>query len=72
MDDSATPLPSDPRDARIAEMEVKLAAALKRIGELEAIIDKRTRGGKRQAAPFSKGVPNPNPKKPVADPQAED
>lgn len=64
MDDSDTPAAADPRDARIAELEAKLAAALKRIAELEAIIEKLTRGGKRQAAPFSKGLPKLNPKKP--------
>jgi len=65
MDDSTSvPSPADPRDARIAELEAKLDAALKRIAELEAIIEKLTRGGKRQAAPFSKGLPKLNPKKP--------
>jgi len=63
MDDSTT-VPADPRDARIAELEAKLDAALKRIAELEAIIEKLTRGCKRQAAPFSKGLPKLNPKKP--------
>jgi len=67
MDDSTSvPSPADPRDARIAELEAKLDAALKRIAELEAIIEKLTRGGKRQAAPFSKGLPKLNPKKPDA------
>jgi transposase len=37
-------------EARLAELEQKLAAAL--------------RGGKRQAAPFSTGLPKPDPKKP--------
>ena len=71
MDDSTTvPTPGDPRDARIAELEAKLAAALKRIAELEAIIDKLHRGRKRQAAPFSKGLPRLNPKKPGRKPAA--
>jgi transposase len=65
MDDSKpVSSPSDPRDARIAELEAGLDAALKRIAELEAIVEKLTRGGKRQAAPFSKGPPKLNPRKP--------
>src|SRR3990172_3413309 len=55
----------------IAELEQLLAAALARIAELEkrnaaleAFLAQRTRGGKRQAAPFSKGSPKPHPEKP--------
>ena len=58
MDDAAkTPDPIDPRDAKIARLEARIA-------ELEAIIEELRRGGKRQAAPFSRGLPRPNPKKP--------
>jgi transposase len=57
MDDTATPTPPDPRDLIIAQQ----AATIKR---LEAIIEELRRGGKRQAAPFSKGLPKLNPKKP--------
>jgi transposase len=58
MDDAAqTPDPIDPRDAKIARLEA-------RIVELEAIIEDLRRGGKRQAAPFSRGLPKLNPKKP--------
>lgn len=35
-----------------------------RIQHLEDLLDQATRGGKRQAAPFSKGAPKPDPKKP--------
>jgi transposase len=57
MDDSTTPTPADPRDAIIARQ----AATIKR---LEAIIEELRRGGKRQAAPFSTGIPKRNPQKP--------
>ena len=42
---------------RIAELEARLAA-------LEALVEQLRRGGKRQAAPFSKGTPKPDPKPP--------
>lgn len=42
---------------RIAELEARLAA-------LEALVEQLRRGGKRQAAPFSKGSPKTDPKKP--------
>jgi transposase len=40
-----------------AQLKATVAALLQRIAELE-------RTAKRQAAPFSKGEPKPNPKKP--------
>ena len=45
------------RDRRIAELQARVAA-------LEAVIEQLRRGGKRQAAPFSKAPPKPDPKKP--------
>ncbi len=45
------------RDARIAQLEAHVA-------KLEQLLDDATRGGKRQAAPFSKGPPKPDPQKP--------
>jgi transposase len=47
------------RDAlnRIAELEARVA-------ELTRRLDEAVRAAKRQAAPFRKGAPNPNPKKP--------
>src|ERR1700759_1031 len=47
----------DPRDLRIAQLEARIA-------ELEEIINRLQRGGKRQAAPFSKGPPKLSPKNP--------
>ncbi len=65
-------------ERRVAELERLLAAALARISDLEkrnaelekrnaaleALLEQRTRDGKRQAAPFSKGSPKPHPEKP--------
>jgi transposase len=51
-------------ERRVAELERQLAAALARIAELERLLDQRTRDAKRQAAPFSKGVPKEQPQKP--------
>lgn len=51
-------------ERRVAELEQQLTAALARITELERLLDQRTRGAKRQAAPFSKGAPKTNPKPP--------
>jgi len=45
------------RDRRTSELEARLAA-------LESLVEQLRRGGKRQAAPFSKGPPKPDPKKP--------
>jgi transposase len=45
------------RDRRIADLEARIAA-------LEAKLAELSRAGKRQAAPFSKGPPKADPKKP--------
>lgn len=45
------------RERRIAELEARVAT-------LEKIIDDLRRGGKRQAAPFAKSPPKPDPGKP--------
>jgi len=58
-------------ERRVAELERQLAAALARIAELERLLDQRTRDGKRQAAPFSKGAPAENPQKPGRKPGAD-
>lgn len=59
------------RDRRIAELEAVVAqqaatiARLEaRVAQLEGLLEKAARAGKRQAAPFSKGSPKENPKKP--------
>ena len=58
-------------ERRVAELERKLAAALARIGELERLLDQRTRDTKRQAAPFSKGAPKEQPQKPGRKPGSD-
>jgi transposase len=59
------------RDRRIAELERRNAELERRNSELEArlaaleaLVEQLRRGGKRQAAPFSKGPPKAEPKKP--------
>lgn len=59
------------KDRRIAELERQLSAALRRIAELEKLLDQRTRDGKRQAAPFSKGEPKDKPATPGRKPGAD-
>ena len=51
-------------EARNAQLESRLAEYEKRTCQLAQIIEQLRRGGKRQAAPFSKGPPKLNPKKP--------
>lgn len=57
----STEAPSCPgcaeRDRRIAQLEA-------RVRQLERMIERLQRGARRQAAPFSKGPPRPNPRKP--------
>src|SRR5579862_3974887 len=48
------------RDRRIAELEARLADLNARLGKLETA----ARGAKRQAAPFAKGPPKADPKRP--------
>jgi len=49
-------------EAELARRDRELAAKDQRIAELERIIEELRRRGKRQAAPFSKGVPSFAPK----------
>jgi transposase len=58
MDASARPCPGCcERDRAVDELK-------KRVAELEKRLDESTRAGKRQAAPFSKGEPQVQPKRP--------
>src|SRR5580704_15345636 len=58
MDEDSRPCPGcSERDRAIAELK-------KRVAELEKRLDDKERAGKRQAAPFSKGPPQEQPKKP--------
>src|SRR3954469_16973279 len=52
------------RDRRIAGLERRNADLEARIAALEALGEQLRRGGKRQAAPFSKGPPKSGPKAP--------
>lgn len=47
-----------------AQRDVLLGERDARIAELEALLEEARRAGKRQAAPFSKGEPKPDPKRP--------
>ena len=49
---------------QVAELSDALATRDARIGELEKLLDDSRRSGKRQAAPFSKGEPAGEPKRP--------
>src|SRR5258706_16179374 len=58
MDENARPCPGcRERDRKIDEL-------MKRVAELEKRLDDKERAGKRQAAPFSKGPPQEQPKTP--------
>ena len=49
---------------RVEEQERQIAGLNRRIAELEKLLDEVRRRGKRQAAPFSKGEPSIDPKRP--------
>jgi len=49
---------------RIAEQESRVEKQERRIAQLEKLIEELRRGGKRQAAPFSKGEPKSDPQRP--------
>lgn len=49
---------------RVAELEAQVAALRAQVEKLTQLLEERTRSGKRQAAPFSKGPPKQDPKTP--------
>ena len=51
-------------EARIHKLEAENAGLRSRVTHFERLLEKATRDGKRQAAPFSKGPPKEKPKKP--------
>jgi transposase len=50
--------------AENAKLRKLIETQAERIAQLETLIEEVRRGGKRQAAPFSKGITKPNPKRP--------
>lgn len=51
-------------EAHIADLTTRLGERDARIAELERLLEEARRSGKRQAAPFSKGDPKQEPKRP--------
>ena len=51
-------------EAQLHKLEAENAALRSRVVQLERLLNKATRDGKRQAAPFSKGPPKDKPRKP--------
>ncbi len=51
-------------EARSHKLDAENAGLRSRVTHLERLLEKATRDGKRQAAPFSKGPPKEKPKKP--------
>jgi transposase len=52
------------RERQVEEQKQQIGELRSRIAKLEKLVDELHRRGKRQAAPFSKGEPNANPKRP--------
>jgi transposase len=50
--------------ARLTQLDAHVAELRARVAQLERLLEQATRGAKRQAAPFSKGPPKPDPKPP--------
>jgi transposase len=48
----------------IAELRATVAGQAEQIAELKRLLEESRRGGKRQSAPFSKGSPSTDPKRP--------
>src|SRR5215207_4572424 len=49
---------------QVAEQEHRIASLTRKVDELTKFVEELRRRGKRQAAPFSKGAPNADPKPP--------
>jgi transposase len=67
MDADAPPKPDSTADARCpgcATRDRRIAELERRLAEVEKLLDASRRGGKRQAAPFSKGPPMADPRPP--------
>lgn len=65
MDENVRPCPGcRERDCKIDELRQRVDELLKRVAELEKRLDAKERASKRQAAPFSKGPPKEQPRKP--------
>lgn len=60
----AEPLNSTSSCPRCAELERRITELEARIAQLERLLEQATRSAKRQAAPFSKGAPQADPKPP--------
>jgi hypothetical protein len=54
----------DRKDQRIAQLETRVEQLTAQVRQLTAQLQEALRAGKRQAAPFSKGPPKSNPKRP--------
>jgi transposase len=52
------------KDRRIAELEAHVSQLQARLSQFEELLEKANRSHKRQAAPFSKGLPKADPKPP--------
>ena len=66
--DADRPVPPCPRcrelEVRVAELEWLVRSLSEQVSKLTALLEEERRRGKRQAAPFSKGPPVEEPKKP--------
>lgn len=52
------------RDRRIADLQSQVATFAGRVAELTRLVEEARRAAKRQAAPFRRGEPKPDPKRP--------
>jgi hypothetical protein len=52
------------REGQVARFTARVELLLKRQEELRQRLEEKERSSKRQAAPFSKGLPKPDPKTP--------